>query len=161
MLASPPELPSTGRLRLETSHLRRAFLVRAVEYGIHKLPLKEALLKHAKFVDVQQRTGCGVEDALHFADRQGFHIFQDFNILNTLSSILIMVTKQILNQFFTHGALFRFQELLPFHGPEEQDKVMALFHCMVRYGSARLGTAQFGSVAFPPQFSTAIEWASL
>ncbi len=44
--------------------------------------------------------------------------------------------------------------------------LMALFHCMVRYGSARLGTvrygtAQFGSVAFPPQFSTAIEWAGL
>ncbi len=39
--------------------------------------------------------------------------------------------------------------------------LMALFHCMVRYGSARLGTAHFGSVAFPPQFSTAIEWAGL
>ncbi len=48
---------------------------------------------------------------------------------------------------------------------------MALFHCMVRYGSARLGTvrygtvrygtAQFGSVAFPLQFSTAIEWEGL
>lgn len=104
-----------------------AFLVRAVEYGINKLPLKEALLKHAKFIDVQQRTECGVEDALYFVDGQGFHIFQDFKILNTLSLILIMVTKQILNQFFTHGALFRFQELLPFHGPEEQDKVSEEF----------------------------------
>ncbi|XP_057202335.1 uncharacterized protein LOC130561779 [Triplophysa rosa] len=66
-----------------------AFLVRAVEYGINKLPLKEALLKHAKFVDVQQRTECGVEDALYFVDR--------------------------------------FQELLPFHGPEEQDKVSEEF----------------------------------
>ncbi|CAL8242182.1 unnamed protein product [Merluccius merluccius] len=56
------------------------FLVRAVEYSISKLPLKEALLKHAKFVDVQQRAECGVEDALYF-------------------------------------------ELLPFHGPQEQDKV--------------------------------------
>ncbi len=99
-----------------------AFLVRAVEYGINKLPLKEALLKHAKFVDMQQRTECGVEDALYFVDRQGFHVFQDFNILNTSSSILIIVTKQILNQLFTHGVIFRFQELLPFHGPEEQDK---------------------------------------
>ncbi len=99
-----------------------AFLVKAVEYRINKLPLKEAILKHAKFVDMQQRTKCGVEEALYFVDRQGFYIFQDFNILNTLSFILSMVTKQIFNQFFTHGAIFRFQELLPFHGPEEQDR---------------------------------------
>ncbi|KAK1904474.1 Protein FAM200B, partial [Dissostichus eleginoides] len=66
-----------------------AFLVRAVEYGINKLPLKEALLRHTRFVDVQQRTECGVEDALYFIDR--------------------------------------FQELLPFHGPEEQDKVCEEF----------------------------------
>ncbi len=39
--------------------------------------------------------------------------------------------------------------------------LLALFHCMVRYGSARLGTVRYGSVAFPPQFSTAIEWAGL
>ncbi len=40
---------------------------------------------------------------------------------------------------------------------------MALFHCMVRYGSARLGTVRLssGRFAFPPQFSTAIEWAGL
>lgn len=104
-----------------------AFLVRAVEYGINKLPLKEPLLKHAKLVDVQQRTECGVEDALYFVHRQGFHIFQNFNILYTLTLILIMATKQIFKQFFTHGALFRFQELLPFHGPEEQDKVSEEF----------------------------------
>ncbi|XP_034091651.1 uncharacterized protein LOC117559094 isoform X1 [Gymnodraco acuticeps] len=66
-----------------------AFLVRAVEYGINKLPLKEAHLRHTRFVDVQQRTECGVEDALYFIDR--------------------------------------FQELLPFHGPEEQDKVCEEF----------------------------------
>ncbi len=29
------------------------------------------------------------------------------------------------------------------------------------HGTVRFGTAQFGSVAFPPQFSTAIEWAGL
>ncbi|XP_073669772.1 uncharacterized protein [Paramisgurnus dabryanus] len=46
-----------------------AFLVRAVEYALEKLPLKEALLKHARFVDVQQRTECGIEDALYFVDR--------------------------------------------------------------------------------------------
>ncbi len=36
-------------------------------------------------------------------------------------------------------------------------------HGTVRFGTARygIGTAQFGSVAFPPQFSTAIEWAGL
>ncbi len=40
---------------------------------------------------------------------------------------------------------------------------MALFHCMVRYGSARLGTVWLssGRFAFPLQFSTAIEWAGL
>lgn len=92
-----------------------------------KTPLKEALLKHTQFFDVQQRTECGVEDALYFIDRQGFHIFQDFNIFNTLSIIWTMVTKQILNPFFTHGALFRFQELLPFNGPEEQDKLSEEF----------------------------------
>ncbi len=43
---------------------------------------------------------------------------------------------------------------------------MALFHCMVRYGTVRFGTARYGTVllssgryAFPLQFSTAIEWA--
>ena len=55
-----------------------AFLVRAVEYGLHNLPLKEALLKHAKFVDVQQRAECGVEDVLYFVDRQGFPNFAEF-----------------------------------------------------------------------------------
>ncbi len=51
--------------------------------------------------------------------------------------------------------------------------VMALFHCMVRYGSVRFGTVRHGSarlgtvwlssgrLAFPLQFSTAIEWAGL
>ncbi len=40
---------------------------------------------------------------------------------------------------------------------------MALFHCMVRYDSARLGTVWLssGRFAFPLQFSTAIEWAGL
>ena len=81
MLASPPELPSTGSLRLETSHLRRCSyssrqhwcLVRAVMYGINKLPLKDA-----KFVDVQQRAECGVEDAVYFVDMQGFPHFPGF-----------------------------------------------------------------------------------
>ncbi|KAK0146582.1 Protein FAM200B [Merluccius polli] len=56
-----------------------AFLVRAVEYGINKFPLKETLLKHAEFVDVQQRAECGVEDALYFVDRQGFHELLSFH----------------------------------------------------------------------------------
>ena len=46
-----------------------AFLVRAVEYAMKKLPLRESLLKHAMFLDVQQRVKCGVEDALYFVDR--------------------------------------------------------------------------------------------
>ncbi len=41
--------------------------------------------------------------------------------------------------------------------------IMALFHCMVQYGSARLGTVRLssGRFAFPLQFSTALEWAGL
>ncbi|KAF4116599.1 hypothetical protein G5714_004088 [Onychostoma macrolepis] len=66
-----------------------AFLVRAVEYAMDKLPLKDALLKHARFIDVQLRAECGVEDALYFVDR--------------------------------------FQELLPFHDPKEQDQVSEEF----------------------------------
>ena len=46
-------------------------MVRAVEYAVDKLPLKDALLKHAKCVDVQLRAECGVDDALYFVDRQG------------------------------------------------------------------------------------------
>ncbi len=43
------------------------------------------------------------------------------------------------------------------------DTVMALFHCMVWYGSERLGTVRLssGRFAFPLQFSTAIELAGL
>ncbi|XP_026129909.1 uncharacterized protein LOC113110114 isoform X2 [Carassius auratus] len=79
-------LLEAGDITPQEVHLfqQAAFLVRAVEYWIKKLSLKEALLKHAQFLDVQQRTECGVEDALYFVDR--------------------------------------FQELLPFSGPEEQDK---------------------------------------
>ena len=70
MWVSPPELPSIGSLRLNNSS-RQHFLVRAVEYAVDKLPLKDALLKHAKCVDVQLRAECGVDDALYFVDRQG------------------------------------------------------------------------------------------
>lgn len=59
---------------------------------------------HAKFIDVQQRTEYVVEDAIYFVDRQGFHIFLDFNILNTLSLILIMVTKSLISSL--HMVLF-------------------------------------------------------
>ncbi|XP_056609306.1 uncharacterized protein LOC130426504 isoform X2 [Triplophysa dalaica] len=66
-----------------------AFLVGAVEYAMDKLPLKDALLKHARFIDVQLRAECGVKDALYFVDR--------------------------------------FQELLPFQDPKEQDQVSEEF----------------------------------
>ena len=36
-----------------------AFLERAVEYAMKKLPMKEPLLKHATFLDVQQRVWSG------------------------------------------------------------------------------------------------------
>ncbi len=59
-------------------------------------------------------------------------------------------------------------DIIPFGQKPELHTLMALFHCMVRYGSARLGTVRYGMVrlssgrfAFPPQFSTAIEWAGL
>ncbi len=46
---------------------------------------------------------------------------------------------------------------------EQYEDLLALFHCMVRYGSARLGTVRLssGRFAFPLQFSTALEWAGL
>ena len=46
-----------------------AFLESAVEYAMQRLPLKEPLIKHAMFVDVQQRVECGVDDALYFVKR--------------------------------------------------------------------------------------------
>ncbi|XP_039652111.1 uncharacterized protein LOC120556534 [Perca fluviatilis] len=46
-----------------------AFLVGAVEYAMDKLPLKDALLKHARFIDVQLRAECGLEDGPYFVDR--------------------------------------------------------------------------------------------
>lgn len=39
--------------------------LRPVEYALQKLPLREPLLNHARFVDVRQRAECGVEDALY------------------------------------------------------------------------------------------------
>ncbi len=46
---------------------------------------------------------------------------------------------------------------------ERRESHMALFHCMVRYGTVRLSTVRLssGQFAFPLQFSTAIEWAGL
>ena len=46
-----------------------AFLMRAVEYAMKKPPLREPLMKHAMFLDVQRRAECGVEDALYFVHR--------------------------------------------------------------------------------------------
>lgn len=37
-----------------------------------ELALQESLLKHTKFVDVQQRLECAVEDTLYFVERLGF-----------------------------------------------------------------------------------------
>ncbi|XP_061571349.1 uncharacterized protein LOC133424833 [Cololabis saira] len=67
-----------------------AFLVGAVDYAMAKLPLKDALLKHARFVDVQLRAECGVEDVLYFVHRQGFS-HTDYILL----SLMVMLTKQI------------------------------------------------------------------
>ncbi len=64
----------------------------------------------------------------------------------------------------TGSAPAYFHSLLQIYIPSRSLRsAMALFHCMVRYGSARLGTVRLssGRFAFPPQFSTAIEWAGL
>lgn len=67
-----------------------AFLIRAVEYAMDKLPLKYALLKHARFVDVQLRAECGVEDALYSVDRQGFSHTDSIFL-----RLMVMITKPI------------------------------------------------------------------
>ncbi|GAA6065429.1 uncharacterized protein LOC115396888 isoform X4 [Tachysurus ichikawai] len=57
-----------------------AFLVGAVEYAMDKPPLKDPLLKHARFIDVQLRAECGVEDALYFVDSKEFMEYQLMDI---------------------------------------------------------------------------------
>ncbi|XP_037835536.1 uncharacterized protein LOC108251778 [Kryptolebias marmoratus] len=47
----------------------QGFLVQAVEYAIAKLPFREPLLQHAKFVDPKQRSDCDVQDGLYFVSR--------------------------------------------------------------------------------------------
>lgn len=44
------------------------FLTSAVDYALKKLPL----IKHAKFVDVQQRAESDIEDVLYFVERLVF-----------------------------------------------------------------------------------------
>ncbi|XP_048008269.1 uncharacterized protein LOC125243045 [Megalobrama amblycephala] len=45
------------------------FLTSAVDYALKKLPLKEPLIKHAKFIDVRQRAASDIEDVLYFVER--------------------------------------------------------------------------------------------
>ena len=45
------------------------FLTSAVAYALKKLPLKEPLLKHSKFVDVRQRAESDIGDVLYFVER--------------------------------------------------------------------------------------------
>ncbi len=63
--------------------------------------------------------------------------------------VVISLSHQQLSFPFTCGA--------PYQG------LMALFHCTVRFGTARYGTVRLssGRFAFPLQFSTALEWAGL
>jgi len=120
-------LEATSQKAQQFQQAALAFLVRAVEYAMDKLPLKDALLKHARFIDVHLKAECGVEDALYFVDRQVFshtdYIFVSFKV---------MITKQIClslssNQSCTYVLFLRFQELLPFHDPKEQDQVSEEF----------------------------------
>lgn len=48
------------------------FLTSAVDYALKKLPLKEPLIKHAKFIDVWQRAASDIEDVLYFVERLVF-----------------------------------------------------------------------------------------
>lgn len=45
------------------------FLVGVVDYAMEKQLLKETLIRHAEFVDVQQRAECGMEDIVYFLER--------------------------------------------------------------------------------------------
>jgi hypothetical protein len=70
-----------------------AFLERAVEYAIKKLPMKEPLIKHAMFLDVQQRAECGVEDAFYFV-KLGYQVKYILSIVpNPNTSYLNMLCK--------------------------------------------------------------------
>lgn len=60
-----------------------AFLINAVDYALKKLPLQEPLLKHAKFVDVRQRSECDIEDVLYFVERLGS--FSNYYLLSKIS----------------------------------------------------------------------------
>ena len=122
MLASPPELPSTGSLMLETSHFRRCRYSSRQHWRFWSGLWSICFKKHNLLTCSKWRVWGGRCPILRRG--RGFHIVQDFNILNTLLDlILIMFTKQILNQFFTLDALLRFLNLLPSDGPQEQDKV--------------------------------------
>lgn len=43
-----------------------------MDYALKKLPLKEPLIKHAKFIDVRQRAASDIEDVLYFVERLVF-----------------------------------------------------------------------------------------
>ncbi len=58
----------------------------------------------------------------------------------------------------TNGRVIMNHGILSFSLKYPTDHVLYL---LWRFSTARFGTAQFGSVAFPLQFSTAIEWAGL
>ncbi|XP_074524805.1 uncharacterized protein LOC141789327 [Halichoeres trimaculatus] len=83
-------LPDNGDIspqQMETFHdAALAFLINAVDYALKKLPLQQALLMHAKFVDVRQRFQRAVEDALYFVERflhlLSFHGPQEHDLLS-------------------------------------------------------------------------------
>lgn len=68
-----------------------ALLVRAVEYAMDKLPLEDARLKHGRFVDMQMRDECGVDNVFYFVGRQGF--FTHWVFVFKVKTMIIMITK--------------------------------------------------------------------
>lgn len=65
-------------------------LVRVVKCAMDKLSLEGAVLKDVRFVNVQMRAECGVEDAVYLADRQEFS-----NTDYIFTYKMIIITKEI------------------------------------------------------------------
>ncbi len=86
--------------------------------------------------------GARVSDLAHGSDSSSSGSSDEsksfLRLCETIKPVMIMQATRCLVVFRSFNAAL--------NAVVNPDNVMALFHCMVRYGSARLGTAQFGSV---------------